>query len=113
MDSGCKHFGWRCDGCGSFVSRGDKPGIWIRKQELIDNGVDLDHLPSVSPDNPPVCCHCGSLTGEIHHWAPQALFSDAGDWPRDYLCPACHKLWHSIVTPQLIPQEEVEKDGHQ
>lgn len=48
------------------------------------------------------CEVCGLNEGELHHWAPQYLFgSDADLWPMSYLCRACHKKWHDLVTPNM------------
>jgi hypothetical protein len=48
------------------------------------------------------CEKCGSPERvEYHHWAPYHLFPDANDWPGSLLCWKCHRLWHSIVTPNM------------
>jgi protein-arginine kinase activator protein McsA len=47
------------------------------------------------------CEVCDKLEGELHHWAPQYLFLDAEQWPTSYLCRACHKRWHDLVTPNM------------
>jgi hypothetical protein len=49
-----------------------------------------------SRSNPP-CTRCGAFGTELHHWAPQALFEDAWNWPTDYLCVPCHQRWHRVV----------------
>lgn len=44
------------------------------------------------------CERCGSITGtEEHHWAPHAIFYDSWRWPTSYLCPTCHRTWHSAM----------------
>jgi hypothetical protein len=48
--------------------------------------------------NPHPCERCGSTTGtELQHWAPQAIFSDADQWPKAWLCPTCHRTWHDAM----------------
>ena len=47
------------------------------------------------------CEVCDANEGELHHWAPQYLFQDADSWPTSYLCRACHKRWHDLVTPNM------------
>ena len=47
------------------------------------------------------CEVCDANEGELHHWAPQYLFNDAEKWPKSYLCRACHRRWHDLVTPNM------------
>jgi len=47
------------------------------------------------------CEVCDANEGELHHWAPQYLFQDADNWPTSYLCRACHRKWHDLVTPNM------------
>lgn len=48
------------------------------------------------------CEVCGAGEAEIHHWAPQYLFGEeAARWPVGYLCRACHRKWHDLVTPEM------------
>ena len=49
------------------------------------------------------CAKCGGFEAiEIHHWAPRHLFgNNFWHWPTSPLCRACHRLWHSIVTPDM------------
>lgn len=48
------------------------------------------------------CEVCDANEGELHHWAPQYLFGDEADrWPIGYLCRACHRKWHDLVTPEM------------
>jgi hypothetical protein len=28
--------------------------------------------------------------------------AEADQWPKDYLCKACHDQWHRMVTPKLV-----------
>lgn len=73
--------------------------------KMADKGAakfDVD-LPLEQDNHDPAPCErCGSTTGtELHHWAPRHLFDDADAWPMSYLCPACHREWHQIVTPHM------------
>ena len=46
----------------------------------------------------PPCERCGTTTGtELHHWAPVAIFNDAEQWPKSWLCPTCHRIWHNAI----------------
>jgi glutamate formiminotransferase len=48
------------------------------------------------------CEVCNADEGELHHWAPQHLFgAEADRWPVSYLCRACHRKWHDLVTPEM------------
>jgi protein-arginine kinase activator protein McsA len=47
------------------------------------------------------CEVCKADEYEKHHWAPQHLFPDADSWPTSYLCRACHRKWHQVVTPNM------------
>lgn len=40
------------------------------------------------------CERCGRIGSQYHHWAPQAIFVDADDWPASWLCQPCHSTWH-------------------
>lgn len=60
-------------------------------------GIDIDGLPLLGDYRGSLCIRCGALGAEMHHWAPQALFDDADDWPIDPLCPSCHARWHRIT----------------
>lgn len=54
----------------------------------------------------PPCEHCGSRSGtQLHHWAPRSMFADADRWPQSYLCPPCHRMWHSTVTPAITRRQ--------
>jgi hypothetical protein len=49
-------------------------------------------------DPPEPCARCRSTTGtELHHWAPSAIFNDAGSWPTSWLCVTCHRTWHQAM----------------
>jgi hypothetical protein len=79
-------------------------GIWIPKETLVANGVDLSLVRVVEVLEAPRCARCGARGAEEHHWAPRAIFGkeSADDWPKDFLCKACHDEWHRRVTPQLV-----------
>lgn len=65
-------------------------------------GLNEDRIPLITEHDIIPCERCGSAEGsEVHHWAPSYLFEDSHDWPKSYLCRACHLEWHSIVTPQM------------
>lgn len=64
------------------------------------NTIQISH--DYRANNPP-CAHCGAIGTELHHWAPQHLFTDAHLWPTAYLCEKCHKLWHSIIVNHRGP----------
>ena len=63
-------------------------------------GIDPIEVPPARPRHR--CEVCGADGAELHHWAPTAIFgSEADRWPTSYLCPACHRRWHRLVTPML------------
>jgi len=43
------------------------------------------------------CERCGHIGSQYHHWAPQAIFADANDWPTAWLCQSCHSTWHRAM----------------
>lgn len=60
--------------------------------------VEIGELPFYeSRYGPESCERCGIQGAELHHWAPQALFSDADKWPTSFLCVGCHREWHDRV----------------
>lgn len=55
------------------------------------------------------CSHCHQPGAELHHWAPRAIFNDADSWPKSWLCPDCHRLWHQTMrkaSGYRLPPEE-------
>lgn len=76
-----------------------------RDRELVvyrDNRCERCHGVGCDECHGDPCARCGSFDHvEWHHWAPQALFEDAEDWPMAQLCRSCHTLWHQRVTPHL------------
>lgn len=65
---------------------------------VVDARVDDDGFAIAPP-----CEHCGAHEGtQLHHFGPRALFTDPDAWPTCYLCPPCHRIWHRVVTPELV-----------
>lgn len=65
---------------------------------------DYDAFPVANPRmHVAVSCERCDSTDHVdcHHWAPRSMFEDADNWPTAYLCRACHRLWHKVVTPQI------------
>ena len=93
--SGAEAFGWWC-AAGHFTPQANG-GHWIKKEALAVY-VDLATLPVIeSTAEKRPCARCGQPGTEDHHWAPQALFEDASEWPMSPLCLRCHQRWHSIM----------------
>lgn len=104
MASGAEHLAIWCLGC-DHMTPSKNGQLWIDK-DTVKRALKLDDLSILrlvddGALSAPRCTHCNRRGGEVHHWAPQALFADADKWPTDYLCKACHDLWHDTVTPQL------------
>lgn len=100
--NGAHHFVWVCRACGTRNPARDK--VFFIPHEKIKahlSDVQIDNLPVLMPDFSNRCVRCGRRECELHHWAPTHLFKDANEWPKDYLCPDCHNLWHSVVTPNM------------
>ena len=93
----------------------EKPIHWLKHYEvneyLTRYKITINDLPIVenySGETP--CIICGD-PGQLHHWAPQAYTQAFGIeeyflWPTEYLCIKHHKLWHTIVTPELTTWEK-------
>lgn len=94
-------FGWWCDKCHWWNQRANGSGFWIQKDELERSGVEISTIRVVEILTQPRCAKCGKRGAQQHHWAPKHLFKDAEDWPKDYLCTDCHRLWHDVVTPNM------------
>jgi hypothetical protein len=89
--SGRQEYGVVCTVC-------DKGRRAMGRKRFQAMGIDPDALPRFdSPWSMPYCQKCGQPGAERHHWAPQALFDDADQWPMDYLCRACHTRWHQVT----------------
>ena len=102
--SAAEHFGWWCLECNWWTPRKGSAAIWIPKEMILAEGVDLSLVRVVERMNQPRCARCNARGAEEHHWAPQAMFGkdEANRWPKDYLCKSCHDQWHQMVTPQLV-----------
>lgn len=86
---GALHPAQRCLKCGL----GDFPPI-PRGGQLWE--VCVRDLMAMFTSEP--CSRCRSTTGtQLHHWAPRAIFDDAELWPMSYLCPPCHRTWHTAM----------------
>lgn len=101
--SGSEVFAWRCQECDQWVPQKDSLGVWIKRETLIGNGLDLDALPVIM-ELGERCAVCGKRGTEEHHWMPQGLVGKerANMWPKDWLCKEHHDEWHRIVTPTLV-----------
>jgi len=93
-----------CGDCGEVSNKYIKKQIAL--QHAIENGI-LQYVKTktakyMEEDGEQIKCEvCNANEGEYHHWAPQYLFPDANKWPTSYLCRACHRKWHDLVTPNM------------
>ena len=99
---------WWCEDCAAWA---EVPTHWLPhapiKAKLATQGATFEDIPVVRDysDSQP-CALCGA-PGQWHHWAPQAYAGAFGKlYPRwsvfgTALCPAHHREWHEIVTPEL------------
>lgn len=82
-----------CDECGRWAT-GSVPLDRIRSAGIDPAGlVVLDDYRGLLGR----CSYrgCDREAVEDHHFAPQAIFTDADDWPRALLCVEHHAEWHS------------------
>lgn len=108
----CKHCGeavWRV---GFYIDAGGNPKYpfvcvacgrrtpqFAQRKAVERSGIEVLELHPMQL--PFVCEVCGAEGAENHHWAPFYLFGEEADmWPQSYLCPACHRRWHEVVTPR-------------
>jgi hypothetical protein len=100
ISSGASQIYWFCsEHEGGITSpRQSLSHEWVRKQ-----GIVIDKLPvRNNGSNLMVCCICGAIGAENHHWAPRHLFHDECEkWPQSPLCVPCHLRWHNVVTPRM------------
>lgn len=105
--NGTSQVAWRCLECNRWA---ESPARWLKHVEveaLLDPyNVTLGELAIVADyRDAQACVVCGE-PGELHHWAPQAYADQFGDewylYPMAPLCPRHHRLWHEIVTPDLV-----------
>lgn len=81
----------KCVCCGALAG-GFVPHGLVENIESLP--VERDHRDGTT------CERCGTSEGvEEHHWAPKAIFGwdIANTWPTSFLCPGCHRLWHSTL----------------
>jgi protein-arginine kinase activator protein McsA len=93
-----------CAACGEVFAKYVKKSI--AQQYAIKNGP-LQYLKTKTAEyiekrQIQIKCEvCDANEGELHHGAPQYLFPDSDSWPMSYLCRACHRKWHDLVTPNM------------
>lgn len=104
--NGAIYFLWVCAVCDKHNPGNDRTFfIPHEKVKSYLTPEQIEALPILLPDCVNRCACCGQRNTDVHHWAPRALFGDECEkWPKDNLCPDCHKQWHRIVTPQLVIQ---------
>lgn len=84
---------------------------------LSSKSYDWDSLPLYKDDSlssePCGYLGCKNIGTELHHYAPQHLFSDAWSYPVGYLCKEHHKKWHEVtMTGAYFNQRENNKNEH-
>lgn len=93
-----------CNQCGDVSNKYIKKHVAL--EYAITNGpleyVETNTAKWMKEKQQQIKCEvCDINEGELHHWAPQYLFPDADSWPKSYLCLACHRKWHDLVTPNM------------
>lgn len=93
-----------CNQCGDVSNKYIKKHVAL--EYAITNGpleyVETNTAKWMKEKQQQIKCEvCDINEGELHHWAPQYLFPDADSWPKSYLCRACHRKWHDLVTPNM------------
>ena len=93
-----------CNQCGNVSNKYIKKHVAL--EYAITNGpleyVETNTAKWMKEKQRQIKCEvCDINEGELHHWAPQYLFPDADSWPKSYLCRACHRKWHYLVTPNM------------
>jgi len=93
-----------CNQCGDVLNKYIKKHVAL--EYAITNGpleyVETNTAKWMKEKQQQIKCEvCDINEGELHHWAPQYLFPDADSWPKSYLCRACHRKWHDLVTPNM------------
>lgn len=98
-----------CQDCTQWVTKAlGFHGSWaLPKDHRLLQGVDRETLPRVHASSV-ACeiCEVETMTPELHHWCPRALYLDhtlPNEGPQAWLCQPCHRTWHAIVTPGLLP----------
>lgn len=96
-------FSWFCSRC-SKIQPAKHGGHYIGKEELkrflSSDETSLSQIPIHEIKDAPRCERCGERGAELHHWAPKEIFGEeeAELWPKDYLCPTCHRDWHGKIN---------------
>ena len=101
--SGATVYPYYCSECGEVFAKYVKR---IIAMEYAKQNGPLEYVQTRTAKhryNDNIKCEvCGANEGELHHWAPAHLFGvECEKWPKSYLCRACHKQWHSLVTPNM------------
>jgi hypothetical protein len=85
----------RCCGCGYR-----NPATVSHKLLTAEERETAEVWQVNEPTYTPPCERCGAPEPtQEHQWAPQALFTDADEWPTAWLCQKCHSRYHQIMTP--------------
>lgn len=94
--NGKRHVTLRCSRCNANCDPLHRPFV------PIPPGVNVETLPVLYDDRSAEysCERCGAIGAELHHWAPKVVFGkdEANDWPKSWLCPACHEEWASKIA---------------
>jgi hypothetical protein len=100
MVSGGFHYCWMCSRCNQMHKQNGRTWISFLIISQFLTPSQIDALPTIGPSVIIACVKCGSHNAELHHWAPKAIFGkdQAEQWPTDYLCLACHQLWHDTIN---------------
>lgn len=93
--NGSVHLVYWCDRCARAVTQECYPvrganvsADWLKEK----HGISAAELPELRFEMRfRLCQRCRTTQlCEDHHWAPQAVFEDADEWPIGPLCKACH-----------------------
>lgn len=101
--NGSLHCCWLCLSCG-------RPQKNIKKPH---KDIDASLLPRRPPWRQSICAvtGCERLDTELHHWLPIHTVDDfnlADSYPQSYLCMKHHRLWHSLVTPNMYKKGKMK-----
>lgn len=103
-----------CRDCEQWVTKemGRHSSWALPKHHPLLEGINRDTLPRVHAVVVECeICQLETKTPELHHWCPKALYATdppPNEGPQAYLCPPCHKTWHAVVTPGLLPHNALE-----
>jgi hypothetical protein len=103
--------GMWCPTCRTWVTNQKFGKPFLSKEDLEKAGVDRALLRVIGTVYRKCQGACGQLSYcDEHHVAPRAFFGDECDqWPKLWLCKACHHRWHSKVTPGLCTPHDPEQ----